>query len=114
MTIGQWVDWRSSSHTIEPPALYRWTFNFLVLPDGSRSIGGHGGEQRVLQDAGCQADAGPRVPNERGGAAGTNGPVRTAIIIGHALWERQFNRDPIIVGKTLQISRIRRRCRSSA
>ena len=40
MTIGQWIDWRSSATTIEPPALYRWTFNFLVLPDGSRSIGG--------------------------------------------------------------------------
>src|SRR5687767_14650488 len=32
MTIGQWLDWKSSSKTIEPPALYRWTFNFLVLP----------------------------------------------------------------------------------
>src|SRR5687767_3662771 len=28
-TIGQWIDWRTSSRTLEPPALYRWTFNFL-------------------------------------------------------------------------------------
>src|SRR5689334_7543006 len=39
-TIGQWIDWRNSAHTVEPPALYRWTFNFLVLPDGSRSMSG--------------------------------------------------------------------------
>ena len=28
------------SRTLEPPALYRWTFNFLVLADGSQSLGG--------------------------------------------------------------------------
>ena len=28
------------------------------------------------------------------------------MIIGHALWERQYNRDPNIIGKTLQISRM--------
>ena len=39
-TIGQWLDWRASTRTIYPPALYRWTFNFLVLPVGSESLGG--------------------------------------------------------------------------
>ena len=34
------MHWRAESRTLEPPALYRWTFNFLVLPDGSRSLGG--------------------------------------------------------------------------
>ena len=34
-TIGQWVAWRQAQ-SIEPPAIYRWTFNFLVLPDGIR------------------------------------------------------------------------------
>ena len=38
-TIGQWVSWRQAK-SIEPPAVYRWTFNFLVLPDGSQSMGG--------------------------------------------------------------------------
>ena len=42
-TIGQWVSWRQAK-SIEPPAVYRWTFNFLVLPDGSQSMGGK--EQR--------------------------------------------------------------------
>src|SRR5262245_62130950 len=27
VTIGQWTDWQASATTIEPPALYRWTFN---------------------------------------------------------------------------------------
>src|SRR5688500_11823503 len=38
-TFGQWLSWRQAK-SIEPPALYRWTFNFLVLPDGSQSMGG--------------------------------------------------------------------------
>ena len=38
-TIGQWLSWRQAQ-SIEPPAMYRWTFNFLVLPDGSASMGG--------------------------------------------------------------------------
>ncbi len=29
----------------------------------------------------------------------------SAIVIGHSLWERQYNRDPNIIGKTLQLSR---------
>src|SRR6185503_12937605 len=39
-TIGQWLEWRKASQAIHAPALYRWTFNFLVLPDGSESLGG--------------------------------------------------------------------------
>ena len=38
--FAQWMQWRAESRTLETPALYRWTFNFLVLPDGSRSLGG--------------------------------------------------------------------------
>jgi len=38
-TIGQWLSWRQA-RSVEPPAIYGWTFNFLVLPDGSQSIGG--------------------------------------------------------------------------
>src|SRR5262245_44326074 len=38
-TVGQWLSWRQA-RSIQPPATYRWTFNFLVLPDGSQSMGG--------------------------------------------------------------------------
>src|SRR5262245_37504797 len=30
---GQWSDWKASSRTVEPPAVYRWTFNFLILKE---------------------------------------------------------------------------------
>src|SRR3954452_19418415 len=32
-TAGQWAAWRQAK-SIDPPAVYRWTFNFMVLPDG--------------------------------------------------------------------------------
>jgi putative ABC transport system permease protein len=114
-TIGQWIDWRSSATTIEPPALYRWTFNFLVLPDGSRSIGGLAVSSEFFKTLGVRPMLGREfLPNEAGrpGAPPTaTQPARpgvpaTAVIIGHALWERQYNRDPHIVGQTLQISRM--------
>src|SRR5262245_57740889 len=38
-TFGQWTAWRMAK-TVRHPALYRWTFNFLVLKDGSESLGG--------------------------------------------------------------------------
>ena len=115
MTIGQWVDWRSSARSIEAPALYRWTFNFLVLPEGSRSIGGMVVTSEFFKTLGITPIIGREfLPNEasRPGAPATTtqaarqGVPAPAVIIGHALWERQYNRDPNIVGKTLQISRM--------
>ncbi|HXJ72458.1 MAG TPA: ABC transporter permease, partial [Candidatus Dormibacteraeota bacterium] len=36
----QWLDWQSASKSFESIAAYGWTFNFLVLPDGSESVEG--------------------------------------------------------------------------
>src|SRR6266542_3886497 len=36
----QWQEWQTSSKTFESIAAYNWTFNFLVLPDGSESVEG--------------------------------------------------------------------------
>lgn len=101
-TIGQWLNWRTSLHTAEAPALYRWTFNFLVLPDGSESLGGMVVTEDFFKILGLTPVVGrvfmaseasrPKVPP-------------TAIVLGHELWQRQFNGDPAILGKTVQISR---------
>ncbi|HET7217985.1 MAG TPA: ABC transporter permease, partial [Vicinamibacterales bacterium] len=39
-TTGLWTAWKASSASVESLASFRWTFNFLVLPDGSESLGG--------------------------------------------------------------------------
>jgi predicted permease len=102
ITIGQWLEWRASSHTIDAPALYRWTFNFLVLPDGSESLGGMVvtgdffkilGLKPVLGREFTPAEAGrPKVPP-------------TGIILGYELWQRHFNGDPNAIGRPIRISR---------
>src|SRR5258707_11709403 len=39
-TVGQWMEWRQATKSLEGLALYGWTFNFLILPEGSESIEG--------------------------------------------------------------------------
>jgi putative ABC transport system permease protein len=102
-TIGQWLDWRTSAPAIEPPALYRWIFNFLVLPDGSRSLSGMIVTEDFFKVLGVQPTLG-RVFHAS--EAGRPKVPPTAIILGHELWARQFNRDPNILGKTVQLSRM--------
>jgi putative ABC transport system permease protein len=101
-TIGQWVSWRQAK-SIEPPAIYRWTFNFLILPDGSQSMGGMVvtpsyfsvlGLRPILGRAFTDAELSrPKVPP-------------SAIILGYDLWQRTFNGDPNIVGRTIRMSRM--------
>jgi putative ABC transport system permease protein len=99
--VGQWTAWRQS-RSIEAPALYRWTFNFLVLPDGSESLGGMVVTRNYFRILGLKPILGrefteaetarPKVPP-------------TAIILGYDLWQRKFSGDPHIVGKSVTISR---------
>jgi putative ABC transport system permease protein len=102
-SIGQWTSWRSEGRTLQSVSLYRWTFNFLVLPDGSESLSGMVVTGNYFRTMGLKPVLGreflpeemsrPKVPP-------------TAIILGYELWQRKFNSDPAIVGKTVRISRM--------
>jgi putative ABC transport system permease protein len=101
-TLGQWIDWRTTSRTVEAPALYRWTFNFLVLPDGSEALGGMVVTKDYFKVLGLK----PRVGREFTDAdAGRPKVPSSAIILGYDLWQRKFNANPSIVGTTVRISR---------
>lgn len=102
VTIGQWVDWRNSSRTVEAPALYRWTFNFLILPDGSESLGGMVVSSDFFRRLGVRPVLGREFVDSE--AARPKVPP-TAVIIGHELWKRRFNSSPDAVGQTLRLSR---------
>jgi putative ABC transport system permease protein len=100
-TIGQWIDWRTASRTLEPPALYRWTFNFLVLPDGSESLGGMVVTQDFFKILGLKPALGREfTPPE---ASRPKVPP-TAIMLGHELWQRRYNGNPGIIGTTVTIA----------
>ena len=96
----QWLDWQKESKSLESIAAYDWSFNFLVLPEGSESLEGMWvtrdyfrvvGLQPALGRAFLETETRPNAP-----------PV---IILGYEFWQRKFNGDPHIIGKPIQISR---------
>jgi putative ABC transport system permease protein len=101
-TTGQWISWRQA-RSLEPPAIYGWTFNFLVRPDGSLSMGGLFVTPGYFQVLGVRPMLGREFTDAE--LARPNVPP-SAIILGYELWQRTFNGDPNIVGRTIRISRM--------
>jgi len=100
--FAQWIQWKSESRTLEPPALYRWTFNFLVLPDGSQSLGGMVVTRNFFSTLGMRPLHGREFTEAE--ASRPKVPA-TGIILGYELWQRQFKGDPAVVGTAIRISR---------
>ena len=108
-TTEQWVGWRDGSQALGEVAMYRWTFNFLVLPDGSESLGGMVVTPNFFRVMGLEPILGRQLAE--GEAFRSNPPPApstppTAIVLGHQLWQRRFNSDPNIIGKTVRLSRM--------
>jgi putative ABC transport system permease protein len=98
----QWQEWQRELRSFEAIAAYGWTFNFLVLPDGSESVEGMWVAPEYFKVAGLSPQLG-RLFNE---ADATTRPT-AAIILGHDLWQRRFHADANIVGQAVRISRFR-------
>lgn len=101
-TVGQWRAWRES-RTLEEPALYRWTFNFLVRPDGSEALGGMQVSPNYFQVLGLAPVLG-RVFTADEAQSEKRPP--TAIVLGYDLWQRRFDGDPAVIGTTIRLSRM--------
>ena len=100
-TVGEWMAWRRSA-SIDPPALYRWTFNFLVRDDGSESLGGMVVTRNYFHVLGIRPVLGREFTESE---ASHDKTPASAIILGYDLWQRRFNGNPAIIGTTLRISR---------
>lgn len=96
----QWTDWQKKSKSFEGIAAYDWSFNFLVLRDGSESLEGMFVTRDYFRVAGLQPLLGRTFVESE-----TNVPPAPVIILGYNLWQRRFNGDPNIIGKTIRISR---------
>lgn len=96
----QWMEWQKQSKTFESIAAYTWTFNFLILADGSESMEGMWVTRDYFRVAGLQPMMGRAFLEAETGS--TPAPV---IILGYELWQRKFNGDRHILGKTIRISR---------
>ena len=98
----QWQEWLTESKSFEAIAGYNWTFNFLVLPDGSESVEGMWVTPQYFQTAGIS----PVLGRTFNAADAATRPT-SAVILGHDLWQRRFNANPDIVGQSVRISRFR-------
>jgi putative ABC transport system permease protein len=96
----QWQEWQTESKSFEAVAGYGWTFNFLVLPDGSESMEGMVVTRDYFKVAGIQPALGRAIVD-----SDLSSEQQTTIILGHDLWQRRFHGDPKIIGQAVKISR---------
>ncbi len=101
--IGDWLEWRNAGKAFQAPAIYHWTFGFLILPEGSESISGMVVSKDYFKTLGLHPQLG-REFSDLEAAGSKSGP--TAIMLGYELWQKKFNADPNILGKSVHISRI--------
>src|SRR5580765_1980481 len=101
-TVGQFTAWRQATKSFEGIALYRWTFDFLILPDGSESVEGMAVTRDYFRVLGLKPLLGRDFADSDIGAA-NSGP--TTIVLGYSLWQKRFQGDRNIVGKTVQMCR---------
>jgi putative ABC transport system permease protein len=96
----QWMEWQKEAKSFEGIAAYDWEFNFLIRNEGSQSIQGMAVTKDYLQVMGLRPVVG-RGFEKQDFALGS---VKV-ILLGYEFWQRTFNGDPQIVGKTVRISR---------
>jgi putative ABC transport system permease protein len=96
----QWMDWQENAKSFESTAAYAWTFNFLVLSDGSESIEGMAVTKDFFRVLGLQPILGRTFLESE-----TTAKSASVIILGYDLWRRKFGGDRNIIGKTIRMSR---------
>lgn len=96
----QWTVWQKEAKSFEAIAAYAWSFGFLIRSDGSESMEGMVVTPDYFRVTGLQPVLGRIFAESE--AKATTTPL---IILGYDFWQRRFNGDPHIVGKTIRISR---------
>jgi putative ABC transport system permease protein len=96
----QWTEWQKQAKSFQGIAAYRWMFNFLIRNEGSESIEGMLVTQDYFQVTGLQPLLGRAFVEPPAGSAQAQ-----VILLGYEFWQRRFNGDPDIIGKTVRISR---------
>jgi putative ABC transport system permease protein len=98
-SLAQLAEWPAQVPSLEAIASYSWLFTFAVEADGSESLEGMWVTGDYFRVVGLQPVVGRSfLPSE-------TGPEPAAVIIlGYDFWQRKFNGDPHVVGKTMRIS----------
>jgi putative ABC transport system permease protein len=102
-SFAQWSEWQRDSKIFEAFAGYLWSFNFMILDEGSASLEGMFVSKDYFRVVGLEPVLGRTFSDAESGA--TFFPPSPVIIIGYDLWQRTFRGDPDIIGKTMRMSR---------
>lgn len=100
LAAAQWQDWQKEAKSFDSIAAYRWSFNFLVSDEGSESLQGMWVTKDYFHVTGLQPALGRTFLD-----SDTEPNTPPVIILGYDLWQRKYNGNPNIVGKTIRISR---------
>ena len=98
----QWEEWEATAETLDSVAAYSWTFNFLILEDGSQSQEGMWVSPGYFSLMGVLPEVGRTF-------IASDAADNSGIILGYDLWQREFRGDPAIVGQTVRLSRMQPR-----
>ncbi|MGC2766711.1 MAG: ABC transporter permease [Candidatus Acidiferrum sp.] len=96
----QWTEWQKEAKSFAGIAPYAWTFNFLIRGDGSQSMQGMFVTRDYMPVMRLKTITGRGFED----ADFSLGPTKV-IVLGYEFWQRAFNGDPQIIGKTVRISR---------
>src|SRR5262245_25944195 len=92
----QWLEWQKEAKSFESVAAYRWSFSFLISEDGSESIEGMVVTKDYFSVTGLKPYLGRTFQD-----SDAVGNAPQVIILGYGIWQRRFNGDPNIIGKTI-------------
>ena len=99
-SAAQWTEWQRDSKAFESFAGYLWSFNFMVLDEGSESLEGMLVSKDYFRVVGLEPILGRTFSDVE--ASFPPGPV---MVIGYDLWQRKFGGDPNIIGTKMRMSR---------
>jgi putative ABC transport system permease protein len=99
-SAAQWSEWQRDARAFEALAGYAWSFNFMVLDEGSESLEGMFVSRDYFRVVGLEPVLGRTFSD-----AEASFPTAPVIVIGYDLWQRKFGGDPNIVGTRIRMSR---------
>src|SRR5262245_13107675 len=92
----QWLEWQKEAKSFEAIVAYQWVFSFLISEEGSESVEGMFVTKDYFSVTGLKPYLGRTFQDSD---AVANAPQ--VIILGYDLWQRRFNGDHNIIGKTI-------------
>ena len=96
----QWTEWQQQAKSFDGIAAYAWLFNYVISNDGSESIEGMLVTKDYFRLTGLQPVLGRTFLESE-----TRTGAPPVVVLGYEFWQRKFNGDRNVIGKTLRISR---------